>query len=387
MPNCSRLHEQKDDLAAKLAAWKKSADAITKRWPAWERLLDFHNFAAGLPEADACANSIAAITSGRTLLADPDPVPDLTKQLTTALRIALGKLQDDLAAAFQAGDAKLAASLVWGGRTDEQRATIAAACQLTPPPKAAIGTDDEILAALRARTLADRRNLLDAVPQRFARALEEAAKLATPEAVRVALPGAIINNTDELDQWLAGVREQVEDKTQRRPGDSMSSLPTLAAPPVGKRGQASAQRSPRTARAKRSKLWPCMSPILTGTWTRRSATCGASSAPRPGNWAMARASTKRGAYEIKHLVEKLAYDQWHRLLFARFLLENNLLISPEHGVSVSLDDCEELAPSLGLKDAWAVAARFAADELPGDFPRRRPGGRGGTARRGPQAAH
>ncbi|MFH1495617.1 MAG: SAM-dependent DNA methyltransferase [Pseudomonadota bacterium] len=77
--------------------------------------------------------------------------------------------------------------------------------------------------------------------------------------------------------------------------------------------------------------------------------------------------TKRGAYEIKHLAEKLAYDQWHRLLFARYLLENNLLISPEHGVSVSLDDCEELSASLGLKDAWAVAARFAAKELPEIF--------------------
>jgi hypothetical protein len=77
--------------------------------------------------------------------------------------------------------------------------------------------------------------------------------------------------------------------------------------------------------------------------------------------------TKRGAYEIKHLVEKLAYDQWHRILFARFLLENNLLISPEHQVSVTLDDCEELAPALGLKDAWFVAARFAAKELPEIF--------------------
>jgi len=77
--------------------------------------------------------------------------------------------------------------------------------------------------------------------------------------------------------------------------------------------------------------------------------------------------TRRGAYAIEHLVEKLAYDQWHRLLFARFLLENDLLISPEHGVSVSLDDCEELGPSLGLKDAWAVAARFAAVELPEIF--------------------
>ena len=77
--------------------------------------------------------------------------------------------------------------------------------------------------------------------------------------------------------------------------------------------------------------------------------------------------TQRGASEIKRLVEKLAYDQWHRLLFARYLLENQLLISPQHGVAVSLDDCEELAPSQGLKDAWAVAARFAAVELPEIF--------------------
>ena len=81
----------------------------------------------------------------------------------------------------------------------------------------------------------------------------------------------------------------------------------------------------------------------------------------------AESETKRGSYEIKRLVEKTAYDQWHRLLFARYLLENDLLIAPEHGVSVSLNDCEELAPSLGLKDAWSVAARFAANELPQIF--------------------
>lgn len=212
-----KIHGQKDGLTAKLAAWKKNADAIAKRWPAWERLLGFRNFAAGLPEAEMCAKSIAAITEGRTLLAEPDPVPELTRQLTTALRVELGKLQDELAAAFKAGDATLAASQLWSGRTDEQRATIATACQLTPPPKAAIGTDDEILEALRARSLTDRHNLLDAVPQRFSRALEEAAKLATPEAVRVALPGAIIKTPAELDQWLAGVRRQVEEKLKDGP--------------------------------------------------------------------------------------------------------------------------------------------------------------------------
>lgn len=77
--------------------------------------------------------------------------------------------------------------------------------------------------------------------------------------------------------------------------------------------------------------------------------------------------TKKGAYEVTHLKEKVAYDQWHRLLFARFLIENNLLISPEHGVAVSFHDCAELAPALGLRDGWAVAAKFAAAELPEIF--------------------
>ena len=151
------------------------------------------------------------------MLAEPDPVPELTKQLATALRLALGKLQDELAAAFSAGEAKLAASPVWAGRTDEQRATIGTACQLSPPPKAAIGTEDEILAALGARSLTDRHNLLDAVPQRFARALDEAGKLATPDAVRVALPAAVIKTTDELDQWLHSVRQQVQAQLQQGP--------------------------------------------------------------------------------------------------------------------------------------------------------------------------
>ncbi|MBK7210551.1 MAG: BREX system P-loop protein BrxC [Xanthomonadales bacterium] len=212
-----KIHEQKDDLAGRISEWKKSADAITKRLPAWGRLQDFQRFAKGLTEADACGVSIAAMMDSRSLIAEPDPVPELTRQLTTALRIALGTLQDELASAFKSGDAKLATAPVWKACTDEQRATIATACQLEPPSRAAIGTDDEILEALRARPLNDRRNLLDAVPQRFARALEEANKLATPEAVRVVLPGATIKSKAELDQWLEDVRKHVEVKLKDGP--------------------------------------------------------------------------------------------------------------------------------------------------------------------------
>jgi hypothetical protein len=67
------------------------------------------------------------------------------------------------------------------------------------------------------------------------------------------------------------------------------------------------------------------------------------------------------------LVAECAYEQWHRLLFARFLAENNLLLHPRYGAAVTLADCEELAAELGEPDGWSVAARFAAEILPGIF--------------------
>jgi hypothetical protein len=68
------------------------------------------------------------------------------------------------------------------------------------------------------------------------------------------------------------------------------------------------------------------------------------------------------------LVTECAYEQWHRLLFARFLAENGLLLHPVYKAPVTLGDCDELAAELGEPDGWSVAARFAAEILPGIFP-------------------
>ena len=62
-----------------------------------------------------------------------------------------------------------------------------------------------------------------------------------------------------------------------------------------------------------------------------------------------------------------AYEQWHRLLFARFLAENNLLLHPKFRAPVTLAECEDYAADLGEPDGWSVAARFAAEILPGIF--------------------
>ncbi len=75
---------------------------------------------------------------------------------------------------------------------------------------------------------------------------------------------------------------------------------------------------------------------------------------------------RSSAHEIDHLTHECAYEQWHAMLFARLLAENNLLIEPELGVPVTLDECEELAKDEGT-DRWTLAYRFAQRMLPQVF--------------------
>lgn len=69
---------------------------------------------------------------------------------------------------------------------------------------------------------------------------------------------------------------------------------------------------------------------------------------------------------VAGLREQIAYAVWHRMLFARFLAENGLLVHPS-GAPVSMGDVVELAREQGEPDPWALAARYAASMLPGIF--------------------
>jgi hypothetical protein len=76
-----------------------------------------------------------------------------------------------------------------------------------------------------------------------------------------------------------------------------------------------------------------------------------------------------GKQEILRLIEEVAYEHWHRMLFARFLAENSLLMYPDpvDPVPITLEECEDLAAGEGAKNGWELAARFAARMLPQIF--------------------
>lgn len=67
------------------------------------------------------------------------------------------------------------------------------------------------------------------------------------------------------------------------------------------------------------------------------------------------------------LANEMAYEHWHRMLFARYLEQNNLLMYDEY-TPVTLDECFELADEEpNCKDGWELAGRLAQKMLPQIF--------------------
>lgn len=79
--------------------------------------------------------------------------------------------------------------------------------------------------------------------------------------------------------------------------------------------------------------------------------------------------SERKTQELDRLIEEVGYEHWHRMLFARFLAENNLLMYPDPSgpVPVSLEECEDLAADEGAANGWELAAQYAARMLPQIF--------------------
>ncbi len=79
-----------------------------------------------------------------------------------------------------------------------------------------------------------------------------------------------------------------------------------------------------------------------------------------------RRDAKTGVQETSRLVQECAYEHWHRMLFARFLAETDLLIEPDSGVAITLDEVQELAREKAT-DWLPLASDYAERMLPQIF--------------------
>ncbi|MEE9230324.1 MAG: hypothetical protein V3U86_06430 [Acidobacteriota bacterium] len=105
----------------------------------------------------------------------------------------------------------------WGQISDEQRAHILNKHGISGIPEIQVSTEAELLTSLGRISLEEWATRQDALPKRFANALEEAAKLLEPEAVRVTLPSATLKDENDLKAWLGKAEDLVRAQLKKGP--------------------------------------------------------------------------------------------------------------------------------------------------------------------------
>lgn len=205
----SALRTKEAEIKARIAEWKKTRDGIAKRDPAWQVLERLANHGSILPEAQQSLSQRDAISCGRLLLADPDPVAPLRSTLADLLRQALIAAQQAQEAAYQTAMDGLSANDTWQKLSPADQTRILGEVGLRAPAKPDTSNDNALLSELDAVSLSARRAEAEAIPQRATKAVQSAAKLLKPKTQFVKLQPSLLETEADVDAWLAEQRSAI----------------------------------------------------------------------------------------------------------------------------------------------------------------------------------
>ena len=190
-----------DEWEGKIEAWRKTADLIAARLPAWRLVERLAAHAEGIEVAAPQLREVAAVRDGRQLLTDADPASGIGKALADLLRAVVR----DGTAAHEGAHAEamtmLNANEDWRRAPPDAREAIAKEVGLTAPAKPDVSTDEALADLLDRRSLESVRAETDAVPARAVRAIERAARLLEPKVRLVALERATLRDAAEVEAW------------------------------------------------------------------------------------------------------------------------------------------------------------------------------------------
>ncbi|MGP5622230.1 BREX system P-loop protein BrxC [Candidatus Corynebacterium faecigallinarum] len=169
--------------------------------------------AAGLERASVARGRLEALAAGRDLLADPDPVAPIVKDLASALRDAIHESAVALRDARERAVEALEQQPAWKSLNEAQQAVLLAEHHLEAEPEPNLADPSTVLEAAQARPLQGWTAEFDAIPQRASRALEAAIQLTAPSAktTTVRVSTASLSSTDQIERYVENLRTQLLD--------------------------------------------------------------------------------------------------------------------------------------------------------------------------------
>ena len=206
-----------DELQKNIEDWAKAADLAEKRFPAYERLRSLASHAKELDVASVTQPQLEAISANRSLLADSDPVPDLTRMLVDALRTALVEAETGFSTTYDEELEQLESAESWREIDQAERDRILEDLRIAKVSKGATGTEQEVLESLGRISLDDWRTRTAALPQLFADARIRADKLVEPETHHVKLRSTTLRTPEDVKDWLDETERELLKQVEQGP--------------------------------------------------------------------------------------------------------------------------------------------------------------------------
>ncbi|HFD80332.1 MAG TPA: BREX system P-loop protein BrxC [Gammaproteobacteria bacterium] len=216
------LYEQRETLQRNIVRWSGLADLARERLPEWQLTRELHEQAGNLPAAAEVGPELEAIEAQRSLLEETDHVAPLLKTLAAALREALVTRHQALTDAVGQAIDQLKADATWQHLAPEAQETILTQVGLRPPAPLNVATDEDLRQTLVAHPLDAWQADIDAVSERAARALQEAAaRLADeqggPQPVTVHLHRGTLADEAAVKTWLEETEQALMQAIEKGP--------------------------------------------------------------------------------------------------------------------------------------------------------------------------
>ena len=213
------LFTNADELEKAYIEWRGIADKIQERLPQYELTQKLLQQAvhAEIPKIDSARDGLEGIHRDRFLLKDPDLVAPIRQSLSALLREALKNGHAAYEAKIEVEVGAIANDPAWQKLSKEKQKEILHRYGVYSLPAPQVGSEQEVLSSLEQRGIQGWKELTDAIPARVRKALDSAIMAAKPKAQRVALPGATIEDSAQLDTWLNNTKSTIEGKLKDGP--------------------------------------------------------------------------------------------------------------------------------------------------------------------------
>ena len=212
-------HNQISSITKLVKTWRDQAKQIDARYPQWVVLNRLLDHATGLPGVDVISISAQQIYLDNLLIADPDQVTPLVKNVTQILRDKLNNVNAAMDAAYKVADDRLEKDQNWSQLNQREKDIALDANSLHPGerPKIDTGSTERVLELLETTTFSALQDRLVAIPTRVDALVQEVAKKMSPETQFVEIANRNLDTEVDVDQWLKDMDTELKAKIKNGP--------------------------------------------------------------------------------------------------------------------------------------------------------------------------